>query len=120
VDPLVASVQRSSMADDPDMKEALEEFVADLPRRVSEINEFLEQAQVPELQRVMHQLKGAGGGYGFAQITSRAAAAEEIMKQKSPFDLIKTEVESLVALVRSIQGYQPAKELNTAKEPLHA
>jgi signal transduction histidine kinase/CheY-like chemotaxis protein/HPt (histidine-containing phosphotransfer) domain-containing protein len=116
----IPSVQRSSMADDPDMKEALEEFVADLPRRVGEIHGFLEQAMVPELQRVMHQLKGAGGGYGFAQITTRAAAAEELMKQKSPFDLIKIEVDSLVALVRSVQGYQPAGELHNTKELVHA
>ena len=62
----------------------------------------------------MHQMKGAGGGYGFADITTYAAKAEQAVKEGCPLERISAEVESLVQLVRRVQGYQATNEKSSA------
>jgi signal transduction histidine kinase/DNA-binding response OmpR family regulator len=103
-------ILRSSMADDPEMKEAVAEFVADLPRRVTEIAQLTGAEQVEDLRRVVHQLKGAGGGYGFDRITDLARSAEEMMKAQRSLTEIRGGVDELVAVIRSVEGYQLAAE----------
>ena len=106
---------KSSLADDLDMQEAIEEFVATLPSRVSAVKELLGQQDLTELRRVVHQIKGAGGGYGFDEITRRAAEAERALKQNDPLETIQANLESLVALIRTVEGYQSSQE----KELVH-
>ena len=60
-----ADLIQSSFAADLDMKEILGEFVAKLPERVDELGRLLSGGNLDELRRAVHQLKGAGGGYGF-------------------------------------------------------
>lgn len=103
---------RSSFADDPDMTEVLQEFVASLPGRVGELERLLEAGKFMELRRVVHQLKGAGGGYGFDRITELAATTEQSLKEDAPLETIQAEVQTLAALVRSVEGYH--RELEVA------
>ncbi len=77
---------RSCYADDPTMHEAIAEFVAMLPRRVALMRKLIGERQLPELRRVVHQLKGAGGGYGFDDMTRLAAQADRTLKQDSPLE----------------------------------
>jgi len=58
----------------------------------------------------VHQMKGAGGGYGFGQITTLAAKAEQAVKSGEAIERIASEVENLVALVRRVRGYEPSNE----------
>jgi PAS domain S-box-containing protein len=101
---------KSTFADDPDMKDAIREFVSTLPCRVAKIEQLLKEHNFGELQTIVHQMKGAGGGYGFGSITDLAAKAELALKQGDPLDSIQEEVESLVALVRNINDYEPSRE----------
>src|SRR5206468_6136048 len=55
---------RSTMAADADMKDVLAEFVGRLPTQVNRLAGLLRAADLDELRRAAHQLKGAGGGYG--------------------------------------------------------
>jgi HPt (histidine-containing phosphotransfer) domain-containing protein len=97
---------RSSSADDPDMAEILPLIVAELPEQVAALIQHLQGQDLEELRRVTHQLKGAGGGYGFAQITEVAARAEQRVKDAAPLDTIAAEVESLNG--RSSTGRGPS------------
>ena len=72
---------RSIYEDDPDMAELVRSFVADLARRVETLDQLLAEGNLQELQRLAHQLKGAGGGYGFPQITEVAACLEQSLVQ---------------------------------------
>jgi signal transduction histidine kinase/DNA-binding response OmpR family regulator len=105
-----SAVVKSSFADDAAMAEALSEFVAALPERVMNICELLNGEHRMELRRLLHQLKGAGGGFGFDGITQLAAKAERSLKEDETLDTIRTEVNSLIALIRSIDGYQQSRE----------
>jgi HPt (histidine-containing phosphotransfer) domain-containing protein len=107
---------QSAYASDPDMKEMLEEFVALLPERANELSSLLRGGDLEQLRRAVHQLKGAGGGYGFPQITEAAAAAEQRIKAKEALESVAAGVESLLGLIRSVQGYDPSRENRCAAQ----
>jgi CheY-like chemotaxis protein len=103
-------VLRSSFADDADMQEAIEEFVATLPNRTARLHRLLSEHDLSEMQRVVHQLKGAGGGYGFDAITQLATYVERALEREDPLEAIQVEVNALIVLLRSVEGYQFACE----------
>ena len=74
---------RSSLASDPDMRDVLKGFVENLPKRVQRLMDLTQKRDLEQLREVLHQLKGAGGGYGFAEITRRAACAEKAIKAQA-------------------------------------
>ena len=58
----------SEFADDPDMVDIVNLFVAGLPERASSLRTAMADGRHDDLKRLAHQLKGAAGGYGFAPI----------------------------------------------------
>jgi len=110
---LPAKTIRSVFADDPDMAEILAEFVATLPDRVAALEEHFETNNLAELLRLTHQLKGAGGGFGFDSLTAAAADLEQAVKQGLPPNTVRRNLDSLLTLIRSIAGY------DLSKEPIH-
>lgn len=102
---------KSSHAGDPVMKPLVEKFVGVLPDRISLIRQLLCTNNLEDLQRSLHQMKGAGGGYGFAAISTAAALAEEVVKARRGGDAIAREVQAFVSLVRSVQGYDRQREV---------
>ena len=93
----------------------LERFVARLPERVSAMESLLRKQSLEELRHALHQLKGAGGGYGFSTISDRAGEAERLISDEAAFDSIQHEVQSLIDLVRSVDGYDRKKEAAVEK-----
>jgi len=100
----------SEYASDPDMQEVIGEFVARLPGEIANIRRLVDEHNLDDLRRAVHQMKGAGGGYGFGQITTLAAKAEQAVKSGEAIERIASEVENLVALVRRVRGYEPSNE----------
>ena len=74
---------RSIYEDDADMLEIVREFVAELPQRVADLEARFAEERFEELQTLAHQLKGAGGGYGFAQVTDAAANLEQALRDRA-------------------------------------
>lgn len=92
---------RSRYEDDPDMLEIVREFAGEVPERVRRLEALLQAADWPELQRLAHQLKGAGGGYGFPQITEAAAELEGALKAGDPA-AAKDRTARLVRVLRAV------------------
>jgi CheY-like chemotaxis protein/HPt (histidine-containing phosphotransfer) domain-containing protein len=107
--PLAASTSRSETVAAA-MKKAVVGFVARLPDRVSALLSQMEDAELEDLTRTVHQLKGSGAGYGFPRITETAARAETAIKSATDIKAIHVEVEELVALIRSTDGYDKSQE----------
>jgi two-component system, sensor histidine kinase len=110
----------SQFRDDPDMSTIIEDFVNGLPAQVARIHGLLEGRNLVELRRTVHQLKGAGGGYGFPQITEFALQAENELKASADADLtasVQGRVDELVALIRRVSGYDPAAERPATERP---
>ncbi len=94
---------RSAYEGDADMMEIVREFAAELPARIARIEELLCAGEEEELARLAHQLKGAGGGYGFPQITETAAALEQAVKSGATDSEIKDRAEALTQTMRSVE-----------------
>ena len=107
---------RSTFGYDPDMQEALADFVSKLPQRVDQMADLLCKGDLEELRRQMHQLKGAGGGYGFPAISELASAAEQRVRANDTLDAVAAGVRSLIELIRSIEGYDKSREAHRAAE----
>jgi HPt (histidine-containing phosphotransfer) domain-containing protein len=87
----------SEFADDPDMAILIDEFVASLPMQASTILERIDGGLIEQARALAHQLKGAGGGYGFPQVTAAARAVELAIREKR-LDDAHTAAQALVAL----------------------
>ena len=96
---------RSTMLDDPDMREIIEQFVESLPQQVERMMELLRAQDLIQLRRAVHQLKGAGGGYGFDQITELAAVAEKRIQSNEPLEQVGAAVQELAGTIRSVEGF---------------
>ena len=99
---------RSQYEDDADMLDLVREFASDLPSRVRCLEELLAQGDFEELERMAHQLKGAGGGYGFPQITETAAALEQAVKSGGTDSEIKDSAADLTQTMRSVEVSEDA------------
>jgi PAS domain S-box-containing protein len=66
----------SAFRDDPEMAGAVAEFVALLPHRLAEMRQAAAAGLWEALRRLAHQMKGAGGSYGYACLTDAARELE--------------------------------------------
>ena len=92
------------------MRQAVELFVSRLPERVNNLSRLLEENALADLRVAVHQLKGAGAGYGLPEITATAARAETALKESAGLDQVRREVDDLISLIRRVEGYHPEKE----------
>jgi HPt (histidine-containing phosphotransfer) domain-containing protein len=93
---------RSQYEDDPEMLELVREFAGELPGRARDLESRLDQCAFEDLQRLAHQLKGAGGGYGFPQITEAAASLEQALKEGAGESVLKDRTDLLCRTLRAV------------------
>lgn len=74
----------SAFREDPDFQELLVDFVQSARERTVTLSEAYEQRSVESLRTQAHQLKGAGGGYGFDDLSRIAADLEQACKSEHP------------------------------------
>ena len=87
----------STFAGDPDMMELVEFFVQQMPSRIDALRASVDIGSIDELKSLAHQLKGAGGSYGFPLITESARRLEE-NASGAEIDDIRKSVDELIAL----------------------
>ncbi len=87
----------SEFADDRDMAILIEEFVASLPGRAHAILEHINQGATEQARTMAHQLKGAGGGYGFPQVTEAARVVDLAIRERR-IDDAHTAAQALITL----------------------
>lgn len=93
----------SSFEGDTGMMEIVREFVADLSDRAAQLEDAHESGEFEQLESLSHQLKGAGGGYGFALITEEAAALEQSLRGGSDDVQIKGRLVRLCEVLRAAE-----------------
>ncbi len=93
---------RSIYESDPDMLEIVREFARELPARARALEEHHAAANTVELGRLAHQLKGAGGGYGFPTITELAAKLESAVKEGAGDEVVKDRLAELTRVLRAV------------------
>lgn len=79
-------MMRSGSQDDPlisdfsgnaEMAPLIEEFALEMPENIDRMLTHWHKQEITALRRAVHQLRGAGGGYGFPSITKTAESVEQ-------------------------------------------
>lgn len=91
----------SQLAGDPEMEELVEFFIGDLRERMARLEAAMSDGDREALHALIHQLKGAAGGYGFPDITDAARSVEQTMlATEGELSGVSEQVEDLIALCR--------------------
>ena len=87
----------------PKYKALLDKFISRLPERVGTMTRLLQEQNLVELERAVHQLKGAGGSFGYPEISRLAATMEAAFKkqQAAQFEAWLAELAALAAGARA-------------------
>lgn len=93
---------RSEFEDDPDIMEIVQEFAAELPGRARMLEDSFAGGDLEQVRTIAHQLKGAGGGYGFPQITEAAARLEAGVKEAAESSTLKDRLVGLCDVLRAV------------------
>ena len=90
----------SQLAGNEDFAPLLQQFISEIPERISHIDLALAADDVALLKRIVHQLKGACGGYGFPSLTEEAFALEKAMDNETSVKKFESEMDHFVANLR--------------------
>ena len=113
--PVQGEPLRSEFANDPDMGDLIKQYVGGLPEQVAMLMNLLREANLEALRREVHKIKGAGGGYGFSELTDLAAKAEKRIRAGAGLGEVTAELKALIERMRRVEGYEPAKESSGGK-----
>ena len=75
------------------------------------MKDLLDHDDLPALRRVVHQLRGTGGGYGFDAITDLAAIAEDAINAADNRDSIIVQINSLIEVIRCVEGFDEQRRI---------
>jgi nitrogen-specific signal transduction histidine kinase/CheY-like chemotaxis protein len=82
--PAATGAQDDEESDEAFMAPLRARFRAGLFARLAELRAGGAAGDWPGLVRIIHRLRGAAGGYGFAEVEARAAEAEEALRDGAP------------------------------------
>jgi HPt (histidine-containing phosphotransfer) domain-containing protein len=92
----------SSLAADPVLAELVEQFVGEMPSRVSWLQRQLAAEDWEALRRAAHQMKGAAGSYGFDLLTPYAMRLEALLEGGASPQRIASATNELAAQCRRV------------------
>ena len=101
--PLVSEYASQKM-----MTKLLVAFVEGLPKKAADLRQAFEAADLEATRMLAHQLKGAGGSYGFPQISEAAAALEATIAGKDR-DATRSALDALERLCRRASAQAPVE-----------
>jgi CheY-like chemotaxis protein len=107
----------SSLANDARVAKVLDRFISRLPERVAQIQGLLDGGDLENLRKAVHNLKGAGSGYGFAPLSEQSARAEDALRAQQSLDQVRQEVDQLLQLIRRVSGYDATVERSGSGAP---
>lgn len=84
-----------SLQSDPAYRDLISGFVDVLPERTAGILAAIDAEDREEVIRLAHQLKGAGGSYGFDEISVRAKVVEDLARGGASPTLLRDAMQAL-------------------------
>ena len=94
----------STLRGDADMVELLTQFVGDLPDRLADIRQAAQGQNWQEVRRLAHQLRGAGGSYGFPLLTTAAGEVETIAREQTNTADFRAALDQLTAISERLRA----------------
>jgi PAS domain S-box-containing protein len=93
---------RSEYAAIPSMRKVIRAFASNLPGDTIDITRMLGAQDLAPLRRAAHQLRGAGGGYGYPRLSELAGAVEDGISGNADRACIASRTEELTRYMRRI------------------
>ncbi len=93
---------RSEMADDPTFAPLVEMFIEELQERLAAIESAWREREIEQLAALTHQLKGAGGGYGFQEVTNVSRSLESAVTDSEGEEQIERCLSELAAVCDAV------------------
>jgi histidine phosphotransfer protein HptB len=93
---------RSAFADDGDFEDLLRAFAETIPEKRQALRALHRGGDLDQIRRWAHQLKGAGGGYGFLGLSRAAAELEQACQANDPNRVVQA-VDDLVDYLDRIE-----------------
>ncbi|MEQ1829682.1 MAG: Hpt domain-containing protein [Pirellula sp.] len=100
-------IKYSSLSFDPEFREILKQFVSEIPARIAQLRQALEDENLDRLKTLVHQLKGACGGYGFSEASFQAQSLETRIANLSSGDDLTPDIEAFVAMLERLTAATP-------------
>jgi HPt (histidine-containing phosphotransfer) domain-containing protein len=97
----------SRLADQADLVELIDLFVAELPERLADMQAAFERGDRELLRTLAHQLKGAGGSHGFDSLTPAAQQLEQAVRSGQSAEQIGSALHSLNEIAQAVRAGQP-------------
>lgn len=98
----------STLSNDPELGDLVEEFVGSLRERVTALGSAVASGDLAGLTRLAHQLKGSSGGYGFDIIGRAAGALEQAARTATDVQSLNDQVGELIDLCARATARPPA------------
>ena len=97
----------STLGADPDLGDLVEMYVDEMPDRIAALKGAFQRGEMEDLRREAHQMKGAGGSYGFDQLTPVAAALECAVSHHESVETIEQTLEKLLDVCLRVRAGSP-------------
>jgi len=94
----------STFADDEDLGELIALFVDEIPLRIESLLEAAYEGDWEGVRRLAHQLKGAGGSYGFQEVTEVAARLERTCLEVEDPGTLKAALDEMIQTCRRMRS----------------
>ena len=101
------AAEYSSLGNDPDLHELVEEYISEMPDRLAAFGAAFKSGDLELLRRTTHQMKGAAGSYGFNQVTPYAAKLESAIVDNRPIDEICKLLDELLGMCLRLRAGSP-------------
>ncbi|MEZ4266200.1 MAG: ATP-binding protein [Myxococcota bacterium] len=98
----------SSLAGQESMESLIDGFANAMPIFVAKLETALAAGEKERLLRLSHQMKGAGGSYGFDAVTLAAARVEAALSKPMADGDVLAAVSSLIATCRAVRSGPPS------------
>ncbi len=93
----------AQMLEDPMFRVLVGDFVAELPKRISRLRSAARDGDLATTRQLSHQLKGAGGSYGFDNITLAAATVEKLCLEDAAPKVLSRSIEQLTQEIEAVR-----------------
>lgn len=93
----------STLSDDPDLAELVDYFAVEIPEKIKAIERAYREADWDLLLRLVHQLKGAAGSYGFSVVTPFAARLENSLRSSPTSNATHNQLSDLISVCERVR-----------------
>ncbi len=103
----------STLAADIALAELVRDFDIGLPAKAAQLDALLAAGDLAGIRSLAHQIKGAGGGYGYPAITDAAFQLEKVASEQSDFQKVEMHIRELQQLCAAAElgARQPTESI---------